>query len=167
MDLDRLQRVLFESICNVSLSDEAWFQASLPAWFQASHQASLPVKRGGLGIGSFVMLSPSAFLASATGSTGFSLSILPSRMSCLACPHKSSALSLWQRGHTAEPPSGDSASVHRKWDSPIVEAELSSLLEQTSPNSRKRLLQQVKRSRVHGLMSLPFRHSVCVLMMSQ
>ena len=128
VDLDRLQRVLLESICNVSLSDEAWFQASLP------------VKRGGLGIRSFVMLAPSAFLASAAGSSGLSLSILPSRMSCLACPHKSSALSLWQRGHTAEPPSGDSASVQRKWDSPIVEAKLSSLLEQASPNSRKRLL---------------------------
>ena len=152
MDLDRLQRVLLESICNVSLSDDAWFQASLL------------VKRGGLGSRSFVML---AFLASAASSSGFSLSILPSRMSCLAYPHKSSALSLWQRGHTAEPPSGDSASVQRKWDSPIVKAKLSLSLSKPAPTRERDCLQQVKRSPVHGLMPLPFRHLVCVLMMSQ
>ena len=63
--LDSVQRHLLESICYVHLSDNAWLQASLP------------VKSGGLGIRSFATLAPSAFLASAAGSSDLTKAILP------------------------------------------------------------------------------------------
>ena len=56
-ELDMLQRSLLEAICNVTLSDVAW------------SQASLPTQAGGLGIRKFTMLATPAFLASAAGSS--------------------------------------------------------------------------------------------------
>ena len=50
-------RTGLSTILNVDLSGDQWLQASLP------------VRDGGLGIRSAVMLAPSAFLASAAGTT--------------------------------------------------------------------------------------------------
>ena len=47
-----LQCSLLESICNIQLSDSAWFQTSLPP------------TSGGFGVRSAVILAPSAYLAS-------------------------------------------------------------------------------------------------------
>ena len=80
--LDSVQRHLLESICNVHLSDNAWLQASLP------------VKSGGLGIRSFAMLAPSAFLASAAGSSDLTKAILPLPWSTASVP-----FSMWQCLH--------------------------------------------------------------------
>ena len=66
---DGLQRSLIESICNIQLSNASWLQASLP------------INSGGLGIRSAAMLAPSAYLASAAGSTPISQAILPTGMS--------------------------------------------------------------------------------------
>ena len=74
--LDNLQRTLLESICNVQLFDQAWTQASLP------------IKKGGLGIRSFTMLTPFAFLASAAGSYKISTRILPPPMANIECHHR-------------------------------------------------------------------------------
>ena len=52
-NFDELQRDLVSEILNVTLSDNAWTQASLP------------VRSGGLGIRRAEQLAPSAFLASA------------------------------------------------------------------------------------------------------
>ena len=52
---DELLRLNITKICNLSLTDDQWLQASLPVW------------SGGLGVRSVVMLAPSAFLASAAG----------------------------------------------------------------------------------------------------
>lgn len=73
VDVDQLHRGLLEAICNVCLSNEVWFQTSLS------------VKKGGLGIWSFVMLAPSAFLASAAGSSSLSLSICTTLAHVLPC----------------------------------------------------------------------------------
>ena len=68
LELDCLQRSLLEAICNVSLSDESW------------SQASLPIRADGLGIRKFAMLASSAFLASAAGSSLIAQRILPSSL---------------------------------------------------------------------------------------
>ena len=64
---DQLQRKLLGSITNIDLfvSDRAWTQASLPVWSV------------GLGIRSVAQLAPSAFLASAAGSSDLSRQLLP------------------------------------------------------------------------------------------
>jgi hypothetical protein len=59
-DMDNLQRDLLQTICNVELDNIAWMQASLP------------ISAGGLGIRSFPQLVPSAYLASAVGSSDIS-----------------------------------------------------------------------------------------------
>ena len=127
-DLDCLQRSLLEDICNVSLNDASW------------SQASLPIRAGGLGIRSFAMLATSAFLASAAGSSSIAQQILPSSVAISSCPFKEEALSLWSRSHDSEPPTGANASKQREWDTPIVEAALSSLLSSADEPAQGRLL---------------------------
>ena len=67
-NFDNVQRCLLESFCNTHLSDQSWLQASLP------------INSGGLGIRSATMLAPSAFLASAAGTSSISLALLPPRL---------------------------------------------------------------------------------------
>jgi len=52
---DEVLRLAMTKICNLSLTDDQWLQASLPVW------------SGGIGVRSVVKLAPSAFLASAAG----------------------------------------------------------------------------------------------------
>ena len=115
-ELDSLQKSLLEDICNVHLSDEAWAQASLP------------VRAGGLGIRRFTKLATPAFLASAAGTSALTQSILPQALSGFSCTFRTDALSLWSRDHTEEPPIGPTATKQRSWDSPIINATVSSLL---------------------------------------
>ena len=123
-----MQRHLLESICNVHLSDNAWFQASLQ------------VKPGGLGIRSFSMLAPSAFLASAAGSSDLTKAILPTSMINSKCPFFDAAMSSWMQGHTTDPPSGSLAGSQRAWDTPYISAAVSHHMDNADPVSRSRLL---------------------------
>jgi hypothetical protein len=79
-DLDSLQWSLLEEICNVHLTEEVWLQASLP------------INVGGLGIRSFVSLTPSAYLAPAASSSNVSRKILPSSMCNVSTPFTSEHL---------------------------------------------------------------------------
>ena len=127
-DLDDIQRSLLEAICNVSLNDVAW------------RQASLPISAGGLGIRRFAMLATSAFLASAAGSSLLSQEILPPSLANTTCPFVEEAQTLWSQGQPADPPSGADASKQKIWDSAHIEAEYSSLLSTADELSRGRLL---------------------------
>ena len=84
-DFDNLQRLILGDITNIRLNDDdlAWAQASLP------------VGAGGLGIRSAVQLAPSAFLASAAGSSDLIHQILPPQMRSLPYPAVSDALDSW------------------------------------------------------------------------
>ena len=55
-------------------------------------------------------------------------------------PFKEEALSLWSWSHDSEPPTGANASKQREWDTPIVEAALSSLLSSADEPAQGRLL---------------------------
>ena len=127
-DLDNLQRSLLEDICNVELTSEAW------------SQASLPIKSGGLGIRSFVVLAPSAYLASAAGNSCISYKILPESLCNAAIPHVKEALVVWSKGHSADAPSGQDSHRQKAWDSPRVKAVMESLLSQATPETKGRLL---------------------------
>ena len=128
LDLDQLQRSLLECICNIQLSNKAW------------KQASLPIKSGGLGIRSFAMLAPSAFLASAAGSSCISQKIPPISMQGLPNPPQVNTLALWSQSHHVEAPSGPDVHKQRAWDSPQVKAAFSVLLDAAIPRDKGRLL---------------------------
>ena len=144
-NFDHLQRKLLESICNVQLDDNAWTQASLP------------ITAGGLGIRSFTRLAPSAFLASAAGSSQITKLILPASLREAPIHHQPAALVLWRASHNAEAPSGQITSHQKAWDTPLVEASLAALMENSAqdPKSKARLLAVQRKESGAWLTALP------------
>ena len=79
---DLLHRSAVTKICNTSLTDDQWIQASLPVW------------PGGLGVRSVSKLASTAFLASAAGTRTLQAQI---RRKSLAADEETSApLNHWQ-----------------------------------------------------------------------
>ena len=119
-------------------------------------QASLPVRSGGLGIRSAVQLAPSAFLASAAGSSDLIHQILPPRL--LDTPYSASidALTVWSQGHTEPPPPAPACCRQKAWDNPQLRATYENLLD-TAPDtySRSRLLAAAKRESGTWLHAFP------------
>ena len=125
---DNLLRSALCCICNVTLTDQQWLQASLP------------VRAGGLGIRRVSSLAPSAFLASAAGTRDLQDLILRRTErttdaifdSCLA-----SQLSKFPM----LPPSGSDAGKQHAWDKAVIEAEFGILVNcYTDTNHKARLL---------------------------
>ena len=115
---DKLRSIV-SSITNSHLTyeDHAWTQATLP------------VKYGGLGIRSAVQLAPSAFPASAAGSSDLAHQLLPSGLQCTPLLHVAEGVALWSQLHS-QPPPVDTLSHHQKsWDTPVVMATFDTLLE--------------------------------------
>ena len=125
---DDVQKSLLEAICNIHLSDKCWLQASIP------------INAGGIGIRSVSRLAPSAFLASAAGTSSITSALLPPRFSCVVCPHTEKALSMWKRfSGSADPPSGRCAVIQKEWDKQVVAHTFSCLLSNADPTSKARL----------------------------
>jgi hypothetical protein len=125
---DSLLRSGISSITNCALNDTAWMQASLP------------IKDGGLGIRSVVMLAPSAFLSSAA-----STQLLQSAILGFDWPHSDAAVvhihNIWVDSSKTTPPVEEQACKQRHWDVPVVSARkalLESLIE--TPLDRARFL---------------------------
>lgn len=125
---DNLLRSALCDICNVTLTDQQWLQASLP------------VHAGGLGIRRVSSLAPSAFLASAAGTRDLQDLILRRTAkttddlfdSCLA-----SQLSKFPM----LPPSTSVAGNQRAWDKAVIEAEFDTLVNcYSDTNHKARLL---------------------------
>ena len=83
-------------------------------------QASLPVKFGGIGVRSVVMLAPSAFLASAAGTSRLINRILPVAFHSLPYLDVSDAFTAWQKCQDYPPPPSPSDVCQKAWDNPIV-----------------------------------------------
>ena len=81
-------------------------------------QASLPVKDGGLGSQSAVLLAPSAFLTSAAGTTDLQGRILPSTIAFIPDSSVQSSPTTWQFRSRSTAPLGTAAHIQRKrnWD---------------------------------------------------
>ena len=82
--VERLRSII-SSITNIHLGPND------PTWIQAS----LPVKKGGLGISSAVQLAPSSFLASATSSSDLAHRILPPLLQSAPFPYVEDAVVSW------------------------------------------------------------------------
>ena len=86
------------------------------------------------------MLASSAFLASAAGSSLIARRILPSSLTNAICPSKDDVLVAWSQGHASEAPTGVDASKQKAWDTPHIEATVSSLFSSADDISKGRLL---------------------------
>ena len=132
---------------NISLSDKAWLQASLP------------VRWGGIGVRRVVQLVPSAYLASAVCTTDLTRSLLPTYLQSRQKLSLDSALSAWQDlsstfNDTAPPPI--SVGKQRNWDDLICKSESESLLSGTTdPVERARLLAALAEGSGDWLEALP------------
>ena len=142
---DRLRSIV-STITNIH------FAPNDPAWTQAS----LPVKFGGLGIRSAVQLAPSAFLASAAGSSDLAHHILPSHLQNVPLPNVADAAALWSQDHDHPPPVGTASHCQKTWDAHKVSATADSLLESASnATSIARLLAASTRESGAWLNALP------------
>ena len=124
---DDLLRSAVTKICNTSLTDDQWIQASLPVW------------SGGLGVRSVSQLASTAFLASAAGTRTLQAQIL--RNSLAADDDMSAPLNHWQS--LSGLPTGDVLPVgsQRVLDSVVVGHIFQSLVNnQTTQYHRARLL---------------------------
>ena len=127
---DSLLRSFLSDIINVSLVDDS-----------TRLQASLPVGIGGIGIRRAAQLAPSAFLASAAGSSNLVRQILPPHYQDIPNPFIDSALTAWHVGHDKPPLSSIVPHRQKAWDVPRIMSTYDMLLE-ASPNmsTRARLL---------------------------
>ena len=113
---DVLLKSIVSNVTNICFGDDD------PAWTQAT----LPVRYGGLG---FRSAAPSAYLASATASSGLVSHILQASLQSLPTPHLDAAVSLWSHGHDNPPPTGTAACSQKTWDTSVVSSTAESLLE--------------------------------------
>ena len=112
-EFDVILRSGLSAVLNIDLSDSQW------------RQASLPVKDGGIGIRGAVLLAPSAYLASAAGTSELTTLILSKCK--ISNVFLDQALSVWSVKHAGQTPA--LMSVQRNWDKIAVEECKQSLLE--------------------------------------
>ena len=142
---DELRSIL-SSLTNTCLDE------SSSAWTQAT----LLVSYGGLGIRSAVQLAPSAFLASAAGSSDLIHQILPSHLRDSPIPNYDDALTSWAQGHDQPPPDAPASHQQKSWDTTRVRATADSLLDNAPDDmSRARLLAASSKEAGAWLNALP------------
>ena len=72
-------------------------------------------KLGGVAILSAVQLAPSAFLASAAGTSDKIHILLPERLNNISIPNVDVVLTLWSQKHNAPPPLAPASSSQKAW----------------------------------------------------
>ena len=100
-------------VLNLPLSDDAWLQASLP------------IKRGGLGIRSVTSLALPAFLASAASTDLLQSTML--RDAATANPQREALQARWREDSATQCPEGGLAHRQSAWDKPLIDKVVSSL----------------------------------------
>ena len=126
-DYDNHLRATLSQSLNIDLNDDRW------------RQASLPVRWGGLGTRGAVQLAPSAYLASAAGSSGLVQRLLPIQLHTSVDPFIATSLSAWHTivGDFPEP----SSSQQRIWDDACCRVVADDLLTRAADlTERTRLL---------------------------
>ena len=107
------------------MSDDQWIQASLP------------VRNGGLGIRSAVMLASSAFLASAAGTRNLQDRLLHDVPLTITDPLVEEAFTSWSSKSNAPPPIEQKAHIQREWDCKLISHALQGLSERASDSAAK------------------------------
>lgn len=136
-ELSRYDQVLRDALSttlNIDLTDKRW------------HQASLPVRWGGLGIRGVAMLAPSAYLASAASTAELASSLLPQRFRVVKDSNVPVAMAAWTaQASSASPPTSTrtapTLTIQRAWDDPCCRVQADQLLDAaTDQTERARLL---------------------------
>jgi len=122
---DEVLRTGLCSLLNINMSDDQWIQASLP------------VRNGGLGIRSAVMLATSAFLASAAGTRNLQDRLLHAFPLTITDPLVEEALSSWSSKSNAPPPIEQKVHIQREWDSKLISNALQGLSERANDSAAK------------------------------
>ena len=144
---DNLLRTAASKVCNVTLSDDQW------------QQASLPVRYGGLGIRRVSSLAPSAFLASAAGTRELQRRILDQSNTAADDPTFEVVMQQWRTMSNSEAPTDFR---QRALDMTVVATEFDALLSrQTDTYHRARLLAAASEHSGDWLHALPI--SACGL----
>jgi hypothetical protein len=99
---------------NVDLDDDRW------------RQASLPVRWGGLGVRSVVLLAPSAYLASAASTATLTSTLLPPRLRDVKDSGVDSAMAAWFQQSANSP--APTSSAQRDWDDACCRTQADMLL---------------------------------------
>ena len=131
LDYDLQLRSSLSKALNIDLSDTRW------------NQALLPVRGGGLGVRGAAMLAPSAYLASAAGTTQLVSHLTQQCSFTVEDPYVSKALASWTSGvnQTSSPPVDAFATRRRSWDDPRCKFTSDLVSQQmTSPADKARLL---------------------------
>ena len=130
------------------------------------------MKQDVLGIRSAVQLAPSAFLASAAGSSGLVSQLVPTQLQDVPLVARPEALSQWALGHDSPPPPDPVAHRQKMWDHPRVCTTAQAFTDETQDErSRARLLaacksesgawvQALPTPRFCFLQQLPFQHDI-------
>ena len=115
---DEVLRSTLSTTLNVDLSDGGW------------QQASLPVRWGGLGVRSAVMLAPSAYLASAASTATLVQKLLPPFLHHITDRSTPNALAAWKSAvePSTLPPVDVAATRQRSWDDPCCQRSSTLLL---------------------------------------
>ena len=114
---DQELRSILSTVLNVSLDNNS-------TWTQAT----LPIASGGIGIRSSIQLAPSAFLASAAGSSTLVYQTLPDRLAKVPYQAKDDALNEWTRVTDYDPPTSPDDKRQKAWDTPCIQTMLNTLL---------------------------------------
>ena len=124
LEMDKILRDCLCNMLNTDLSEIQWLQASLP------------VRRGGLGIRSISQLAPSAFLSSYNFTRELQQLILGSSITS-DDPIYSKVESGWCNELQVGAPIGTAACTQRFWDGPVVEKSFTRIL-QSLPDAKER-----------------------------
>ena len=114
-DFDSSFQTALSKICNITLSENRWLQASLP------------IRSGGLGIRRVTSLASSAFLASAVGTRDLQNQIL-NLYAQLPDNDVENYTYSWQTTYNKPIPSETSVAKQQLRDNPIVEQDFTDLL---------------------------------------
>ena len=117
---DATIRESLSATLNVELSDVRWAQASLP------------VRWGGLGVRSVVLLAPSAYLASAASTAELTSSLLPAHLRDIEDSGTAIALSTWMKQASSPAPLTPLSKAQRNWDDVCCKVQAESLLNGTT-----------------------------------
>ena len=105
---------------------------------------------------SYHQLAPSAFLASAAGSSDLVNQILPPHLQDTPYPERDAVLASWSQGHDQPPPPIPAAHCQKEWDTPKVRVTADLLLNGASDAvSRARLLATATKELGAWLNALP------------
>lgn len=125
-EIDNLFRNSLSQVCNVTLSDRNW------------SQASLPVKYGGLGIRSVADLAPACFLSSIFSTKTIQDNLLDRCYETTAEDiYKDKVLAEWLRTTSSAIPVAPSVGSQRSWDAPLSDLTFQTLLNSSNCDTEK------------------------------